>query len=309
MHRQRTLWTALGTLLVTVACDTGPADFDGPNDGRLTIQLTDAPGDLAEAFVKIEKFVLIRSDEEDASDRIELEPISSGFIELLVLEGGRLLNVVEEAEVPSGTFAELRVVVEEAFVRLKDGRVFASPGATLPAGITPDGELKCPSCAQSGFKVKFTNGGLLVSDNSIVVLDFDVAKSFGHEAGKSGKWIMHPTLRATSLTIALGRITGNVTLASGITIPACGGQANDITVFKPTAATATDTIVGVTAATGIYNIANVLPATYTLGFLRDVTFMNGDSLTITAAATPPTVTVAAGDSAKSDFQISAAACH
>jgi hypothetical protein len=302
---------ALSMVLLLVACEPGTDDFSGPSrGGRLTIQLTDAPGELAEAFVKIEKFVLIRSDQEsDASGRIELTPLTTGFIELLSLSGGRVINVVEEAEVPNGTFAQLRVVVAEAYVRLKDDRIFATPGAALPAGISPAGELKCPSCAQSGFKVNFTNGGLLVDDNSIVVVDFEVDRSFGHEAGRSGKWIMHPTLRATTRTVALGRITGNVTLAATITIPACGGQANDITIFKPTAATVTDTITGVTAASGLYNIANVAPGTYTLGHVRDITFMNGDSLTITAASSAANVTVAAGDSAKADYQISAAVCH
>ncbi len=304
------LMPLVAAALALGACDD--ANFaSGPNEGRLTIQLTDAPGDLKEAFIKIDRFILIRSDQDStsASGRIELTPLHNGFIELLALAGGKLLNVVDEAVVPEGAYSQVRVVLDEAYVRLQDGRVFATPGATLPAGVTAAGELKCPSCSQSGFKVNFSSGGLVVDDGSIVVLDFDAAQSFGHEAGKSGKWIMHPVLRATSRNIALGRITGNVTLGTGITIPACGGQNNNFAVFRPTAATATDTITGVTDTLGVYNFAHVVPATYTLGHVADMTYTNGDSLTFTAAATPPTVTVPPGDSAKANYQITAATCH
>ncbi|MGH7460729.1 MAG: DUF4382 domain-containing protein [Longimicrobiales bacterium] len=311
MRRTTFMMSAITALLAIGACDNADSDLNGLDRGRLTIQLTDAPGDLAEAFVKIDRFILIRGDEDssDESGRIELTPLQAGFIELLVLAGGKVLNVVDEADVPEGTYSQLRVVVDEAFVRLKDGRVFATPGATLPAGVTADGELKCPSCSQSGFKVKFSGGGLVVDDNSIVVIDFDAANSFGHEAGKSGMWIMHPVLRATANTIELGKITGNVTLATGVTLPACGGQPNLLSVFRPTAATGTDIITGVTDELGVYVFSNVVPANYTLGFLKDVTYTNGDSLTIAAAATPPSVTVAPGATANANYQITAATCH
>ena len=308
MRRKRFLPGAMVLALALGACDDSAS---GPGGGQLTIQLTDAPGDLVKAFIKVDHFVLIRSDD-DASPtgRIELDPDDDGFIELIALAGGKLLNVVDEADVPEGNFVELRVVIDEAFVELKDGRVFATPGAHLPAGVESDGELKCPSCSQSGFKVKFTNdGGLFVSDNTIVVLDFDVNSSFVHEAGRSGKLIMHPVLHATSRTIELGRITGNVTLATSITIPTCGGQSNNFSAFRPTASTATDTFTGVTDAQGVFSIAPLLPATYTLGHVVDLTFANGDSLTIAATPSVASVTVPAGASAQANYTITAATCH
>ena len=308
MRTGRFLLSTIAAALVVVGCDDGDS-FNGLDRGQLTIQLTDAPGDLEQAFVKIEKFILIQ-DDQSGSGRVELTPLQNGFIELISLSNGKLLNVVDEADVPAGSYDQLRVVVDEAYVVLKDGRVFATPGAALPAGVEADGVLKCPSCSQSGYKVFFnTTGGLVVADNSVIVLDFDAGRSFGHEAGASGMWIMHPVLRATANTIALGHITGNVTLAQNVTIPMCGGQANDLTAFLPRAATATDTIVGVTDALGEYNISHVFPATYTLGHVADVTFMNGDSLTFAAAATPNVVTVMPGDTAHANYEISAATCH
>jgi hypothetical protein len=175
--------------------------------------------------------------------------------------------------------------------------------------VTAAGTLRCPSCAQSGFKVKFSQSGLVITDNSVITIDFDAGQSFGHQAGNSGQWIMHPVLRATATTVQLGRITGNVTLATGVTIPTCGTQANTVAAFKPLAIMGPDTLSGTTDATGIYNIANAVPGTYTVGFAQDITFTNGDSLTFAATATPASVTVAQGDSAKSNFQITAATCH
>jgi hypothetical protein len=291
------------------ACENAGDPLGDANDGqgRLTIQLTDAPGDLKAAFIKIERFVLIPSDE--TQPRLELEPDVSGFVELLVLADGKLLNVVDAAIVPIGSYSEVRVVLDEAFVVLHDDRVFATPGATLPVGVEADGELKCPSCGQSGYKLKFTSGGLVVDDASLVVIDFDAASSFGHEAGKSGKWIMHPVLRASSHNIPFGRITGIVTLATGISLPACGGQPNTFAVFRPTATLGADTFVGSTDTLGVYNIASLVPATYALGHIGEVTFTNGDSLTLGATVSQATVTVASGDSAKANYQITSAVCH
>jgi hypothetical protein len=286
------------------ACNDSTSGPVRDGEGRLTIQLTDAPGDLKEAFVKVERFIL-----RGEGGRIELEPDDDGFIELLELTAGRVINVVDEAIVPIGTYSEVRVVIGDAYVVLNDGSVFATPGADLPPGIEADGELKCPSCSQSGFKMKFNQGGLVVEDNTVVLIDFDAARSFGHVAGNSGKFIMHPVLKATAETVALGSITGTVTLAQGVTLPTCGGQANTRAVFKPFAVAANDTTVGVTDTAGVFTIANLVPTTYSLGHIREIAFMNNDSLTIVAAPTPASVAVQSGAAAQASYQITAATCH
>lgn len=297
------------TAAVLAGCSDEVTGGDGT--GRLRINLTDAPGDLDEAFVSFQRIVLIRNDADSlsGSGRIEITPDVTSYIDLLELAGGDVMQLADTSGIPEGTYSQLRLVIDEAYVRLKDGRVFATAGATLPAGVTSSGTLKCPSCSQSGFKVKFSNGGLVINETSMVTIDFDAGQSFGHEAGKSGQWIMRPVLRATSTNIDFGRITGNVALATGITVPACGGQNNTVAAFKPLAVLGTDTLSGFTDSLGVYNIAGALPGTYTMGFAKDVTFTNGDSLTFAAAATPATVTLAEGDSIKSNYQITAATCH
>ena len=304
--------TVLAAAAVLGACSDDEVT-GGNGTGRLRVMLTDAPGDLAEAFVKIDQIVLVRSDadstNESAPGRFEFTPDVTGFIDLLDLSGGDVMQILDEDDIPEGTYSQVRLVIDEAYVELKDGRVFATSGASLPAGVTADGTLRCPSCAQSGFKVKFSQGGLVISDNSIITIDFDAGQSFGHQAGNSGQWIMKPGLRATATTVQLGRITGNVALATGVTIPACGATTNTVSVFKPLAIMGTDTLSGATTEAGVYTVANAIPGTYTLGYAKDITFTNGDSLTFTAAATPATVNVVQNDSVKSNFQITAVTCH
>jgi hypothetical protein len=295
---------------VLVGCDDVTS---GGGNGRLRIYLTDAPGDLQEAFVKIDRIVLIRRDaestDENSSGRVTITPNTTNFINLLTLTGGQLLELADVGGIPEGTYSEVRVVIDEAYVRLDDGRVFATSNATLPAGVTAAGELKCPSCAASGFKVKFTTTGITINNTSIITIDFDAGKSFGHEAGNSGMWVMHPVLRATSTNIPFARISGNVALAAGVTLPACGGAATTVAQFMPFGVLGADTLNGVTDATGAYTIANLAAGTYTLGYARDLTFTNGDSLTVTAAATPATVTVAAGETGVSNYSITTVTCH
>ncbi len=309
--RRFSFLAVLLTAAVLMGCDDEVTGGDG--EGRLRIMLTDAPGDLDEAFVKIERIILIRSDtdstNENSSGRLTFTPDVTGFINLLDLTGGEVLQIVDTTGIPEGTYSQLRIIIDEAYVTLKDGRVFATSGAALPSGVTADGTLRCPSCAQSGFKVKFSQGGLVINETSVVTIDFDAGQSFGHQAGNSGQWIMRPVLRATATNIDFGRITGNVALATGVTIPACGAQTNTRAAFRPLAVIGTDTLSGLTDTLGVFNIAGALPGTYTLGFVKDITFTNGDSLTFTAAATPATVTLAEGDSVKSNYQITAATCH
>jgi hypothetical protein len=307
----RRFTTALLPALVVLALGACDDNGSGLGEGRLSIKLTDAPAaDLKEAFIQVDKFILIGTpNDTSASGRIEIEPDVDDFINLLTLTGGKVLEIVNDADVPEGTYSELRLVLGDAYVKLKDGRVFATSGADLPDGVTSSGELKCPSCAQSGFKVKFSGSGFSVADNSTVVLDFDAAQSFGHEAGNSGKFLMHPVLRATAETIQLGRIRGNVSLAASVTIPTCGTVANNLSVFKPVAIMGADTLTGVTDSTGYFKVTGAVPGTYTLTSVKDYTYANGDSLTITAAPSAATVVVPAGDSVTANYSITATSCH
>src|ERR1700741_832339 len=229
MSRKRA--SILGALVLAAAaaaCDGGGGT--GSPAPPLSVPLSDAPGDLSEAWVEIERIVL-----QGDGGQVELRSTATGLIDLLTLRSS-VADLVQDAVVPAGSYSELRFVIGDAYVRTKSGQVFATSGASLPAVVTATGTLGCPSCAQSGLKVKLPGGPLELQEAArILVVDFDASESFGHEAGNSGALVMHPVLHATDVQLA-GEIAGTVALATGVTLPAtCGGAGGGITQFLPKA--------------------------------------------------------------------------
>lgn len=288
------------------ACDGGTG---GNGSARVSIRLTDAPGDLKEAWVKIDRIYLKGGPADSAQGgSVDLLTTATGWVDLLTLSGGRTSELVNGATVPAGTYSELRLVVCEAYVVEKDGDVYATNDAELPAGVTADGQLHIPSGCSSGFKIKFKTDEpvTLESESTIMTVDFDVSQSFGHQAGNSGRWIMHPVLHATTVGFA-GGIAGTVAVAQGVTLPTCGGSAVAVTSFVPQATAGTTIYTSAVGTDGRYRIT-VAPGTYTMGYATALGFANGDSLTVTAAPSVPSATVASGGTATVDYSITAATC-
>lgn len=291
--------------LAMAACDGGTG---GSGDARLSIRLVDAPGDLAEAWVKIDRIYLQGDADSINGGRTDLLSTPTDWVDLLTLSGGRTAELVNGAVVPAGRYSQLRFVVCNAYIVTNDGDVYATRDATLPAGVTRDGELHMPSACSSGFKVKFPADSSmnLASEASIVTVDFDVSQSFGHQAGNSGRWVMHPVLQATSVGFA-GGIAGTVSVASGVTLPTCGGSAVAVTAFVPQAVSGATTYTSAVAADGRYRIT-VPAGSYTMGYAPALSFANGDSLMVTATPSAASVSVASGATAAADYSITAASC-
>jgi hypothetical protein len=296
MHaRGRRLWIPL---LAGALAMTGCQDVTGGGDARLSILLTDAPGDLAEAWVEITEIYLQGSTAENG-ERVTLYEGSTGLIDLLTLAGGTTAELIKDVTVPEGTYAQLRFRIGEARIVTEDGREFS----------TQNGTLLCPSCnTPSGLKVNLPGGALQVSGGyNVVVVDFDVSQSFGKERGRSGRWVMHPVLHASDFQLS-GAIAGTATLAEGVTIPACGGQARDLSAFVPTAAQGSTVRSGVTQADGRYVITYLPAGTYTLGAARVDYAETGESLSFTVTPEPASVTVQAQQTASANFTITGATC-
>jgi hypothetical protein len=291
--------------LALASCDGGT----GSDQARLTIRLTDAPGDLAQAWVKIDRIYLQGSAGDSARGRVDVLTTRTGFVDLLTLSGGRTAELVNGAVVPAGRYSELRFVVCEAYIVTKSGTVYATRDAELPAGVKAAGELHIPSGCASGIKVKFPSGGDAVeleSESAIMTVDFDVTQSFGHQAGNSGRWVMHPVLRATGVGFS-GGIAGAVSLAQGVALPTCGGSAVTLQAFTPRAIAGADSLNATVGTDARYRIG-AAPGTYTMTYAPVVAYTNGDSLTVTATPSAPTVTVASGGTATADYSITAATC-
>jgi hypothetical protein len=307
--------------LVLAACD-GTGVEDG---ARVSVYLTDAPGDVDKAWVKIDGITLIGEEQGDVD-------LPGEFEELILVSElvGHARQIVDDAAVDLDTFQQLRLQLGGAVLLTKDGKVYAMEGTELPDGVADEnvGVLQCPSCSQSGLKIVLRGEAPEVEegDDVTIVIDFDVAQSFGKQAGNSDRWVMRPVVHATRVAVpnaplSGSSISGMVALDAGVTIPACpAGTPRSLADFVPTATAATlldannASVVrsGTTSGAGAFTIANVDPDTYTLGVM-DLTV--GDQVTgswklsFTASANPASVPVVQGQNVQGvAYTVSAATC-
>jgi hypothetical protein len=284
---------AAALALALVGCERDPA---AGGAARVSLLLTDAPGDVESAEVQIREVYLQGGDGGDGG-RVVLYS-GGGTFDLMELRDG-VTTELAEATVPAGSYRQLRIVIGEATLTTGDGTTYS----------TADGTLHCPSCEASGLKVKLPRGEMrLEAGEQIVLLDFDVAQSFGSLRGQSGRWVMHPVINGMRME-GLGSIDGTVSLADGVALPTCGGAQVTLAAFVPTITAGEVSLSGTTDASGDLRIHFVAPETYTTGFASEVVFGNGDRLTLSATPSVATVVVGAGSTETVDYTITAAGCE
>jgi hypothetical protein len=198
-------------LVATVSLVAGACSSQGSKQGSgsLSLRLTDAPGaDVKSAVVTIDRITLTGSG---GPVVLRNEPVTVDLVEFV----NTAFKLVDSAPVAPGTYGELRFVISggSLVVQDPDGAgtlVFSTPGY-LPAGTHVDGLLKMPSLSQSGLKVILPGDALVVqTESKVLLVDFDVQQSFGHEAGNSGSWVMHPVVKADDILLS-----GNVVATLG----------------------------------------------------------------------------------------------
>jgi Domain of unknown function (DUF4382) len=279
-----------GLALLVLPLAAGACSDTGTNPaGRTTVSVyvKDAPGDVDSVWVQIDDIVLVGD-----SGQTSLLAQPTGLVNLTSLRDSAMALVTDQ-DIAGGSFHEVRFVLGGAVLETAQGDVYAMGGAEDPDGLPTTGTLQCPSCAQSGIKVKLADD-LVVDDGTDngLLLDFDVSQSFGHQAGNSGKWVMHPVIHGTMAspgdieggttgalvmgTVALGDDAQN----NPVTIPACGGQDRTLAEFVPTA-TATTLVddennplsyTGVTTEDGTFSIEGLAFDTWTLGYGAETVF-------------------------------------
>ena len=282
---------ALAAALALCGCDS-----QGPGTSRYTVELTDAPGPFKAATVTISEVYL-----QGSGGRTTLSNTPT-TVNLLELQNATL-DLVKDAEIPTGSYTELRLVVSGGYVELEDGSIYASSPdyAGLPAGATVTGELKMPSLGQSGLKVTLPGSALEVTGpQKIVVIDFDVSQSFGQDAGSSGSWVMHPVIKGAEIT-ATGSISVSLTLHDGVTLPVVGGKQLTLADFSATLGGETQAL----DASGHASFQFVVPDTYPLYFTgpAGLTFTTDP---VATSANPIQVVVPSGQSVTATATITAA---
>src|SRR5262245_28261033 len=142
------------------------SDSSSPDTAKLSILLTDAPGDVLEAVVTIDQIYLqggSADTEEEAPESARVNLLSAPVTVDLLTLADNWMTLVGDAEIPAGHYGQLRFVVSGAYLRVEeDGgeRIYAtSPDYDgLPDGAEVGGTLQTPSFGHSGLKVSFPGG-------------------------------------------------------------------------------------------------------------------------------------------------------
>jgi len=307
--------------LFLTACDESGVSGTGDGTASLSVYLTDAPGDVDAVWVEILGITLQGGED----GPVQLLGAPTDLVLLTDLVGTTQL-LVADAELDPSTYGQLRLQVGDAILLSSEGTVYVKGDPVLPMELegAPAGELQCPSCSQSGLKITIPGDEIeLEEGESALVVDFDVAQSFGHKAGNSGKWVMHPVIHGTltDQPASALAIRGNVALGvdsenNPITIPQCPeGEARTIQDFIPTA-----TINGLldgdgnpivrtaeVAEDGSFGIGFLVPGTYTMGYVGALTL--GDwVLSFTASVEPGEVSLVDVPFEEVDYIIASAQC-
>ncbi|MEW5677408.1 DUF4382 domain-containing protein [Flavobacterium enshiense] len=175
---------------VSISCSDND-DTEGTS--RVTVRMTDAPGDYDEVNVEVVDVKIKSSADTGESGWVSIGNINPGVYNLLDLTGGINVLLADNA-VPSGFLGQIRLVLGDDNTVVKDG-------VSYP--------LNTPSAQQSGLKLQI-NQTLQAGATYNFLLDFDVAHSVVVEAGGSGNYNLHPVIRVTTEATG-GIITGSVT--------------------------------------------------------------------------------------------------
>ena len=173
---------ALLVSLVAAGCDNSADSPTSPTgETRLSVYLTDAPGDVESVWVQVDDIVLVGQ-----GTRVSLLEEPTDLINVTELTDAAVALLVAGVPVEPGRYTQVRFVLGGAVLLDDYGNVYAYGDIELPPDLELTGELTCPSCSQSGIKVKVPGGvELAEADDAGVLMDFDVSQSFGHVAVNS----------------------------------------------------------------------------------------------------------------------------
>lgn len=291
------LFAAFALAIVGAACAEPTRNAA---NGKITVLLTDAPGDIKTAVVTISQIYLQGGESDDASGRVILRdtPVTTDLLTLV----DSTTELVKDATIPAGTYSQLRFVITGGYIEVDNGdgttSIYASSPtyAGLPPGATVKGTLQTPSYSTSGLKVSVP-GGITISDQTVLLVDFDVAQSFGKQAG--GQWVMSPLLKGTDMGNT-GALTVTLTKDANLTLPSVNGSPVTLGQFKASLTNTTSSTTQEIALTdansdGIFEakFKYMVAGDYTVDFVAPT----GIASFTTTPAHPTPVSITAGSSA------------
>jgi len=232
--------TPLLILVGAAACGDGETGTSGT--GTLVVRLTDAPSDDLESAVVYISEVTVKGN--DASTDQQVISNTKASFDLLTLQNG-VTATLGTATVPTGSYSQVRLLVDSARVVLKSGHTFSDGSTTA--------KLTVPSGSQTGIKVNFSPPISVTEGQTVLLVDFDVSQSFVFQGPRDhpNSVSFKPVLHATAMDVA-GSISGTVTpVTANATVYAIAGTDTAGTAFP-------------NATTGAYTIQFLAPGSYVI---------------------------------------------
>lgn len=226
MFRKTLGLLVLALILPLAACDDSTSVGE---PGLVSLKLTDAAGDFTQAHIVIDRIELVGDEDAEAEEVEGIVLLDEPYTTDLLTLSNDIDDLVEEETVAAGTYSQLRLVISDACIGVEQEdeseMIYASEGFDACGAI--DGPLQMPSYGTSGLKINMPGGSIVVDGNAyILLLDFDVSESFGHEAGGSGMWVMDPVIHAEEIRLTSG-ITVELSVPDSVDLDAVGSSLAD----------------------------------------------------------------------------------
>jgi hypothetical protein len=226
----------------------------GSGTGTLSMGITDAPIDSAEAVViHVTSATLHGPGGDTTFDVVDSTGKSGRDIDLLKFQGGQWTGLFN-ATVPAGHYSWMRLGIDlsKSYIQINGAQY----------------GLQCTSCDNVGYKIN-TSFDVAQDATLTMMLDFDLRKSITDPSSANQDYILRPTVRMIE-NAASGSISGSVdaTLLSSL-----GGGMCSVYVFAGQGATPSDIYIPLNApipSTNPITTANVTgtgPYSYTASFL------------------------------------------
>lgn len=187
------IFLAVLGLGLTSCSDDDTDDAITEENARVTVRMTDAPGDYDAVIVDVKDVMIQVEAEQGVTDEegwLSLDDVEAGQYNLLELTGG-MTQLLADSEIPAGFVSQMRLVLgPDNFVEIGEDLI----------------PLATPSAEQSGLKLNL-NQELEAGEHYEFLLDFDVEKSIV-ETGNGGL-ILKPVIRLSAYADT-GEIVGEV---------------------------------------------------------------------------------------------------
>jgi hypothetical protein len=194
-----------------LGCDGGGSSSGDVGTGVLSASLIDAAGDYRAVYVTVKELQVHRNgDENDESGWQTLEGFSKKTIDLCSLRNG-VFEDLGTAELEEGKYSQLRLILcdEDEGPALVDEN--GDPVYNILENEHPKANyvvfdddndtwhmLEVPSAFNTG--IKLVKGfEITAGETKEIILDFDANRSVV-QAGKSGKWLLRPTIKVLDQT-------------------------------------------------------------------------------------------------------------